>query len=130
MKKLVTQFPSLDIRTLAKGYRLSPHTRYKWVWRDKEGELTGGVAVLALRHSVVVIYKGDGKHWLKRGSSSSIRSEDREPRDRGLSALNASYESHSYTNLQMDSSVDIVAASSMRANIHPAVEAMVGGDGM
>lgn len=125
MKKLVTQFPSLDIRTLAKGYRLSPHTRYKWVWRDKEGELTGGVAVLALRHSVVVIYKGDGKHWLKRGSSSSIRSEDREPRDRGLSALNASH-----TNLQMDSSVDIVAASSMRANIHPAVEAMVGGDGM
>ncbi len=125
MKKLVTQFPSLDIRTLAKGYRLSLHTRYEWVWRDKEGELTGGVAVLALRHSVVVIYKGDGKHWLKRGSSSSIRSEDREPRDRGLSALNASH-----TNLQMDSSVDIVVASSMRANIHPAVEAMVGGDGM
>ena len=61
LKKLVTQFLSLDIRNLCKRQWLRPHTRYEWVWRDKEGKPASGVAVLALRNTVVLIIEVTGK---------------------------------------------------------------------
>ncbi len=65
LKQLVTQFPCLNIRFLAKGKWLRPRTRYEWVWRDKERKLRDGVAVLALKHTVVVIYRGDRQAVVK-----------------------------------------------------------------
>lgn len=69
------------------------------------------------------------KHWLKRGSLSSTRSEDKEPKGRGLSALNACGESRSSTKQLKDSDVDDAMASNMRANTLQKAGAMVGGGG-
>lgn len=57
MTSFVTQFPSLDIRALAKGRWLYPYSKCEWVWRSREGILTGGISLFALKDSIVLSYR-------------------------------------------------------------------------
>jgi hypothetical protein len=61
MKRFVTQFLSLDIRSLSKGLWRHPNSRYQWIWRNKSGSVTGGIAITMLKHSVALCYYGEGR---------------------------------------------------------------------
>jgi hypothetical protein len=57
VKKFVTQLPSLDIRSLAKGLWLRPHSRCQWIWRNQEGSIAAGIAITVLTNAIALCYR-------------------------------------------------------------------------